>query len=285
MVSWEYLWPTLRCRREARVSPLLSIGWWYLSSVSPKRHCCRVSAADKGCRVYPLDSRPDAVALYSGCTPVTHTEKKRLFSALKSRFILDLNFSTSSYTTQANILPSATSIKPTSQIESRLPGPISASDATPDNSLNTSTSSLSTETCPAPTTSNKFVALQSSEPLLEAATTSNSELPNASKVPRNDCHGWFGCSPIWPSSFLKKYEPMIPPAHKAHQTETGSITRSSAPYLETTILLVLLAWLVGERVASLSQESMGWLVSAIRIEHCYWLWSKLAETALLREKI
>ncbi|GFV05144.1 uncharacterized protein TNCV_223581 [Trichonephila clavipes] len=63
------LWPTLRCRREAGVSPLLSIGWWYLSSVSPKRHCCRVSAADKGCRVYPLDPRPDAVALYSGCTP------------------------------------------------------------------------------------------------------------------------------------------------------------------------------------------------------------------------
>ncbi|GFV21135.1 uncharacterized protein TNCV_4267681 [Trichonephila clavipes] len=68
MVSWDYLWPTLRCRREAGVSPLLSIGWWYLFSESPKRHCCRVSAADKGCRVYPLDPRPDAVALYSGCT-------------------------------------------------------------------------------------------------------------------------------------------------------------------------------------------------------------------------
>ncbi|GFX98428.1 uncharacterized protein TNCV_4001971 [Trichonephila clavipes] len=69
MVSCEYLWPTLRCRREAGVSPLLSIGWWYFSSVSPKRHCCRVSAADKGCRVYPLDPRPDSVVLYSGCTP------------------------------------------------------------------------------------------------------------------------------------------------------------------------------------------------------------------------
>ncbi|GFT92368.1 uncharacterized protein TNCV_3075671 [Trichonephila clavipes] len=34
----------------------------------PERHCYRVSAADKGCRVYPLDPRPDAVALYSGCT-------------------------------------------------------------------------------------------------------------------------------------------------------------------------------------------------------------------------
>ncbi|GFX29623.1 uncharacterized protein TNCV_4776951 [Trichonephila clavipes] len=63
------LWPTLHRRRVAGGSPLLSIGWWYLSSVSPKRHCYRVNAADKGCRVYPLDSRPDAVALYSGCTP------------------------------------------------------------------------------------------------------------------------------------------------------------------------------------------------------------------------
>ncbi|GFV46230.1 uncharacterized protein TNCV_5037181 [Trichonephila clavipes] len=70
MVSWKNLWPKLRCRREAGVSPLLSIDWWYLSSLSPERHCCRVSAVDKGCRVYPLDPRPDAVALYSGCTPV-----------------------------------------------------------------------------------------------------------------------------------------------------------------------------------------------------------------------
>ncbi|GFX53867.1 uncharacterized protein TNCV_1598131 [Trichonephila clavipes] len=69
MVSWEYLWTTLRCRREAGVSPILSVGWWYLSSVSPKRHCFRVSAADKGCRVYPFDPRPDAVVLYSGCAP------------------------------------------------------------------------------------------------------------------------------------------------------------------------------------------------------------------------
>ncbi|GFV45238.1 putative RNA-directed DNA polymerase from transposon X-element [Trichonephila clavipes] len=93
--------------------------------------------------------------------------------------------STSSYTTQANILLSATSIKPNTQIESRLPGPIFASDTILDNSLNNSTSSLSTETCPAPTTSNKFAALQSSEPLLESATTSNNELSNASKVPQN----------------------------------------------------------------------------------------------------
>ncbi|GFX82347.1 hypothetical protein TNCV_2870281 [Trichonephila clavipes] len=34
--------------------------------------------------------------------------------------------------------------------------------------------------------------------------------------------GWLGCSPIWSSSFLKKYGPMIPPAHKAHQTVSFS---------------------------------------------------------------
>ncbi|GFW23309.1 uncharacterized protein TNCV_3804081 [Trichonephila clavipes] len=68
-IPLHFLWPMLHCRRVAGVRPLLSIGWWYLSSVSPKRHCYRVSAADKGCRVYPLDPCPDAVALYSGCTP------------------------------------------------------------------------------------------------------------------------------------------------------------------------------------------------------------------------
>ncbi|GFW43719.1 uncharacterized protein TNCV_4770681 [Trichonephila clavipes] len=67
--SFAFPLPTLHCRWVAEVSPLLSIGWWYLSSMSPKRHCCRVSAADKRCRVYPLDPRPDAVVLYSGCTP------------------------------------------------------------------------------------------------------------------------------------------------------------------------------------------------------------------------
>ncbi|GFS93082.1 hypothetical protein TNCV_532811 [Trichonephila clavipes] len=37
----------------------------YLSTTE----CCRVSAADKGWRVYPLDPRFDAVVLYSGYTP------------------------------------------------------------------------------------------------------------------------------------------------------------------------------------------------------------------------
>ncbi|GFV68674.1 uncharacterized protein TNCV_3001331 [Trichonephila clavipes] len=357
---WEYLWPTLRCRREAGVSPLLSIGWWYLSSVFPKRHCCRVSAADKGCRVYPLDPSSDAVALYSGCTPgkrrawffpddrhtaslvglrggwrhakmklytrfygsnavvpgpklpstikagylnckihpyipnplrsfkcqrfghsqtscrgqltcsrcasVGHastdcsleqkcvncsephfsdsklcpkwkTEKEiqiiktnRNISYLEARKLIapqlsqtyaqvtnpliatsttqtDENItkikcpplqllkplsslpqpnaapsipsvSTLSSTTQTNLLP----IKLTTQIESRLPEPISASAAAPDNSLNTSTSSSSAETCPVPTTFNKFAALQPSVPLSESATTTtNSELSNTSK--------------------------------------------------------------------------------------------------------
>ncbi|GFW97862.1 uncharacterized protein TNCV_1426251 [Trichonephila clavipes] len=94
--------------------------------------------------------------------------------------------STSSSTTQANLLPSASSIKPTTQIESRLPEPISVSAAAPDNSLITSTSSSSAETFPVPTTSNKFAALQPSVPLSESATTTpNSELSNASKTPQN----------------------------------------------------------------------------------------------------
>ncbi|GFX25579.1 uncharacterized protein TNCV_3124151 [Trichonephila clavipes] len=85
MVSWDYLWPTLRCRREAGVSPLLLIGWWYLSSESPKRHGCRVSAADKGCRVYPLDPRLDAVA-YSGCTLAIKTNRN--ISYLEARKLI-----------------------------------------------------------------------------------------------------------------------------------------------------------------------------------------------------
>ncbi|GFU99348.1 uncharacterized protein TNCV_1900931 [Trichonephila clavipes] len=68
-IPLRFLWLTLHCRRVAGMSPLLSIGWWYLSSVTHKRHYCRVSAVDKKRRVYPLDPRPDAVVLYSGCTP------------------------------------------------------------------------------------------------------------------------------------------------------------------------------------------------------------------------
>ncbi|GFX90074.1 uncharacterized protein TNCV_2420581 [Trichonephila clavipes] len=78
------------------------------------------------------------------------------------------------------------SIKLTTQIESRLPEPISASNAVPGNRLNTSTSSLSAETCPVPTISNKFAALHPSVPLSESATTTlNSKLSNTSKAPQN----------------------------------------------------------------------------------------------------
>ncbi|GFY13724.1 hypothetical protein TNCV_4960941 [Trichonephila clavipes] len=91
--------------------------------------------------------------------------------------------------TQAHLLPSASSIKTTIPIESQLPEPISATAAAPDllRGLNTSASSLSTETRPFPTTYNKFAALstevQSSVPLPEsAATTSKSEPSNASKI-------------------------------------------------------------------------------------------------------
>ncbi|GFV82472.1 uncharacterized protein TNCV_3982641 [Trichonephila clavipes] len=55
MVSWGY--------------PCFTVDGWYLSLVSPKRYCCRISAADKGWWAYLLDPCPDAVALYYGCTP------------------------------------------------------------------------------------------------------------------------------------------------------------------------------------------------------------------------
>ncbi|GFU74958.1 endoribonuclease Dicer [Trichonephila clavipes] len=163
------------------------------------RHCYRVSAADKGCWVYPLDPRPDVVALYSGYTPETDeniTKIKcpplQLLPPLSSipqpnTFPSIPSISTSSYTIQANILPSASSIKPTTQFESLLPEPISSA-AAPDNSLNTSASSLSAENRN-PTTSNKFAALsteiQPLVPLPESVpTTSNSEHSNAPEIPQ-----------------------------------------------------------------------------------------------------
>ncbi|GFT83572.1 uncharacterized protein TNCV_4866341 [Trichonephila clavipes] len=98
--------------------------------------------------------------------------------------------STSSSTTQAHLLPSGSSKTPATKIESRLFEPISAFVAAPDDSLNTSASCLSAETCPVPATSNKFTALsievQPPVPLSESANTKpNSELSNTSKVPQN----------------------------------------------------------------------------------------------------
>ncbi|GFW14831.1 uncharacterized protein TNCV_1562941 [Trichonephila clavipes] len=61
------LWLTLHCRWVAGVSPVNRLVVPLFGS--PKRHCYRASAADKGCRVYSLDPRPDVVASYSGCTP------------------------------------------------------------------------------------------------------------------------------------------------------------------------------------------------------------------------
>ncbi|GFT40563.1 hypothetical protein TNCV_2092811 [Trichonephila clavipes] len=74
--------------------------------------------------------------------------------------------------------------KPTIPIQSQSPEPISATAAAPDllRGLNTSASSLSTETCPFPTTSNKFAALSTEQPSVplpeSAATTSKSEPSN-----------------------------------------------------------------------------------------------------------
>ncbi|GFV72594.1 uncharacterized protein TNCV_4937701 [Trichonephila clavipes] len=92
--------------------------------------------------------------------------------------------STSSSTTQANLLPSVSSIKPTTEIASRLPEPISSA-AAPNNSLNTSDSSLSAETRTL-IRSNKSAALSTEiQPLPESdPTASNGEHFNAPEVPQ-----------------------------------------------------------------------------------------------------
>ncbi|GFX63625.1 uncharacterized protein TNCV_2005541 [Trichonephila clavipes] len=97
--------------------------------------------------------------------------------------------STSSSSTQAHLIPSTSSVIPTVQNQSHLLIPI-CTTATLDNSLNTSASSLSTETRLFATTSNKFSPLsteiQPSVPLSQsAATTSNSEPSDTSKIPKS----------------------------------------------------------------------------------------------------
>ncbi|GFV12473.1 uncharacterized protein TNCV_1792521 [Trichonephila clavipes] len=101
------------------------------------------------------------------------------------------SISTSSSTTQANLLPSASSIKPTTKIASQLPKPISSA-AAPDNNLNTSASSLSAETRTL-IRSNKSAAARARaaalstgiQPLPESdPTASNGEHFNAPEVPQ-----------------------------------------------------------------------------------------------------
>ncbi|GFU06111.1 hypothetical protein TNCV_4764501 [Trichonephila clavipes] len=92
--------------------------------------------------------------------------------------------STSSSSTQAHLLPSTSA---TIQSESLLPITIPTTTSLCNN-LNTSASSLETETHPL-TTSNKFAALsaeiQPLVPLPESVpTTSNSEYSNAPKIPK-----------------------------------------------------------------------------------------------------
>ncbi|GFT40183.1 hypothetical protein TNCV_1526921 [Trichonephila clavipes] len=81
----------------------------------------RVSAADKGWWVYPLDPYPDSVTLYSGCIPVT-------------------KLSTS---TQAHLLPSISSVTVASSSESQPPISLSDTASTTSNSLSTSVASFS----------------------------------------------------------------------------------------------------------------------------------------------
>ncbi|GFS96988.1 hypothetical protein TNCV_4178461 [Trichonephila clavipes] len=94
--------------------------------------------------------------------------------------------STSSSSAQALLLPSPSAIIPTTQSESLLKIPITTTS--PGKNLNTSVSSLETETRSL-TTSNKFAVLsnetQQLVPLPESVpTTSNSEHSNASEIPQ-----------------------------------------------------------------------------------------------------
>ncbi|GFT95329.1 uncharacterized protein TNCV_3326141 [Trichonephila clavipes] len=93
--------------------------------------------------------------------------------------------STSSSSTQENLLPSPSAIIPTIQSESLLKIliPTTTTTTSPGNNLNTSVSSLETETRSL-TTHDKFNAL-STETLPESIpTTSNSEHSNAAEIPQ-----------------------------------------------------------------------------------------------------
>ncbi|GFV40235.1 hypothetical protein TNCV_1443881 [Trichonephila clavipes] len=92
--------------------------------------------------------------------------------------------STSSSSTQENLLPSPSAIIPTIQSESLLKIPIPTTTTTsPDNNLNTSVSPLETKTR-SHTTPDKLNAL-STENLPESVpTTSNSEHSNAAEIPQ-----------------------------------------------------------------------------------------------------
>ncbi|GFV30182.1 hypothetical protein TNCV_96591 [Trichonephila clavipes] len=46
---------------------------------------------------------------------------------------------------------------------------------------------------------------------------------------------------LWPSSFLKKYGPMIPPAHKAHQT-SGMVVEIMWLQLRSVMKCFLTVW-------------------------------------------
>ncbi|GFT26183.1 hypothetical protein TNCV_1543951 [Trichonephila clavipes] len=93
--------------------------------------------------------------------------------------------STLSSSTEAHLLPSTSAII---QSESLLPIPIPTTTTSPGNNLNTTASSLETETR-LPTTSNKFAALSTEiQPLVPLPefvhTTSDCERSNASKIPK-----------------------------------------------------------------------------------------------------
>ncbi|GFS72476.1 hypothetical protein TNCV_2116221 [Trichonephila clavipes] len=102
-----------------------------------------------------------------------------------TRFQVMSTVSTSSSSTQENILPSTSAEIPTILRESllKIPIPTTTTTTSPGNNLKTSVSSLETETRSL-TTPDKFNAL-STETLPESVpTTSNSEHSNAPEIPQ-----------------------------------------------------------------------------------------------------
>ncbi|GFW42350.1 uncharacterized protein TNCV_239471 [Trichonephila clavipes] len=63
---------------------------------------------------------------------------------------------------------------------------------------------------------------------------------------------------LWPSSFLKKYGPMIPPAHKAHQTKWKlKLSRATAHEGPGLLRLSQYTWSFGAEVHKHMSRSGG----------------------------
>ncbi|GFU40572.1 hypothetical protein TNCV_3229721 [Trichonephila clavipes] len=154
-----------------------------------------VSAAGKRWRAYPLDPRPDAVALYSGYSPET---RKLIAPELSQTYAQIAKPSIATTTTQtdenitkivcpplkllqpAQFLPSTSSVAVTTSSESHPPIPLFTSAPSTSNSLLDSVAfSSSNQTLP-PSTCPMFTALSTvtSPSVSEPTTSISNSLPS-----------------------------------------------------------------------------------------------------------